>query len=250
MYKNKQYLFGKEYFEEGEGLRSKRVYNWETTEVIFRVIANSLNDTFRPKRILDIGCAKGYLVYLLQELGIDAYGVDISFYAVSCAPEEVKDKLYALDIEQENFPFPDNHFDMIILIAILEHLDHFDILLNRIKNILRDKGYVFVIVPTPWGRYATADKTHINVQPKRYWVQLFNKSGFILVKNDIWHHFKIKFLKELKRAMSKIPPSTKISSILKNMGTLGNGIRNNLIPYIDYFSPFRSNEIMVFKKIT
>lgn len=45
----------------------------------YRLIANA--------RVLDIGCAKGFLVKEFYALGIDAYGLDISGYALAnCAP--------------------------------------------------------------------------------------------------------------------------------------------------------------------
>ena len=37
----------------------------------------------KHQTICDFGCAKGYLVYALRLLGYDAYGVDISEYAIS-----------------------------------------------------------------------------------------------------------------------------------------------------------------------
>lgn len=248
MNRNKQDLFSKEYFEEGKGLEKKRVYNWESTRLYFEVIANSINSTFKPQRILDIGCAKGYLVYLFNEQGIDAYGVDISSYAISKAPEEIKDKLYTLDIEEENLPFPDNLFDLITIVEVLEHLNSFEHLIKEIKRILKKNGYILITTPTPKGRYAKADETHINVQSRRFWVELFNKDNLILV-NNIWHSFKATFLKEFKKIMPENPPSTKISAVLMKMGKIGNAIRNNIVPYIEYSSPFRSNEILLFKKV-
>ena len=34
-------------------------------------------------RVLDIGCAKGFLVQAFRDLGVEAYGIDISAYAIS-----------------------------------------------------------------------------------------------------------------------------------------------------------------------
>lgn len=40
--------------------------------------------SLRPgARVLDVGCAKGFLVADLRELGIDAFGIDVSEYAIS-----------------------------------------------------------------------------------------------------------------------------------------------------------------------
>lgn len=245
---NRQDLFGSEYFEEGQGLENKRVYNYENTKLYFQVIADSINNTIRPQRSLDIGCAKGYLVCLLNELNIDAYGVDMSSYAISCAPEKIRDRLKILDIEEDNFPFPDSHFDLIIILETLEHLASFEHLLFEIRRILNNGGHILITTPAPQGRNAKVDHTHINVQPKKFWIELFNKFGFVLVRDDLWRCFKAAFLAEFKKVMPQNPPSTNISRMLLKMGKMGGAIRNNFLPYIDYFFPLRSNEILLFKK--
>jgi len=60
MNKDKQYLFGKEYFEEVVGFKNKKIYNWENTELYFSILVNVINRVLRPNSALDIGCAKGY----------------------------------------------------------------------------------------------------------------------------------------------------------------------------------------------
>ena len=249
MRENKQNLFGKEYFEGGKNSNFKKGYNWDSAYFHLRPIANSLNKTIKPRTALDIGCAKGYLVYLLNSIGINSYGVDVSNYAVSQARAEIKEKLYVLDIEEDTFPFPEARFDLIILLEVLEHLNNFDHLLNEITRLLSKDGYVVISTPPPHGRGAKNDKTHINLHPKKFWVELFNRCGLILVKDDVWRYFKKTFLEELIKIMPENPPSTKISLILTKMGWCGNFIRNNVFPYIDYFSPLRSGEILLFRKI-
>ena len=44
-------------------------------------------------KVLDVGCAKGYLVYDFHQAGIDAYGVDISKYALSKCPKKISNKV-------------------------------------------------------------------------------------------------------------------------------------------------------------
>lgn len=48
---------------------------------------------------LDVGCAKGYLVKQLRELGITAYGIDISDYAIDQAPADVRPYLRQLKVQ-------------------------------------------------------------------------------------------------------------------------------------------------------
>ncbi len=45
------------------------------------------------KKVLDVGCAHGFLVKYLVSLGVDAYGMDTSEYAVSQVPPEIVDRI-------------------------------------------------------------------------------------------------------------------------------------------------------------
>lgn len=50
------------------------------------------------KKILVTGCAFGFLVKYLVQLGADAYGVDISPYAISQAPAEIAARVMVGDV--------------------------------------------------------------------------------------------------------------------------------------------------------
>ncbi len=49
-------------------------------------VARWVKSRWQPTSVLDVGCAKGFLVQELRMLGVEAYGVDISEYAVNAAP--------------------------------------------------------------------------------------------------------------------------------------------------------------------
>lgn len=88
--------------------------------------AGFINDVFHPKTFLDVGCAFGYLVKGLRELGVDAYGIDISEYALDKADEDVKPYLAKGDFIAglpENFP---KHYDCIGVIDVADDIDEDD----------------------------------------------------------------------------------------------------------------------------
>jgi 2-polyprenyl-3-methyl-5-hydroxy-6-metoxy-1,4-benzoquinol methylase len=76
------------------------------------------------KKILVVGCAYGYLVKWLVSLGVDAYGMDISSYAISQAPQEIAGRLMVGDMSVESsfisakqmagLTKPNDKFDLII----------------------------------------------------------------------------------------------------------------------------------------
>ena len=87
-----------------------------------------------PGRVLDLGCAMGYLVRRLRNQGVEAWGIDISQYALEHAPEETRQWLTWGNTDR--LPWPDKFFDMVVSFALLEHLNHGE-LERAIKEIQR-----------------------------------------------------------------------------------------------------------------
>ncbi len=75
-------------------------------------------------RVLDVGCAKGFLVKDLLQVcpGIEAYGLDVSRYALMSAEPEVVGRLHLGSCEA--LPFPDDAFDVVIAKDVIHNLDH------------------------------------------------------------------------------------------------------------------------------
>jgi SAM-dependent methyltransferase len=67
-------------------------------------------------RVLDVGCAKGFLVKDLMEVcpGLEVFGLDISLYALMHCEPEVVGRLHLGTAEQ--LPFPDRSFDCVLCI--------------------------------------------------------------------------------------------------------------------------------------
>ena len=65
-------------------------------------------------RVLDVGCAKGFLVKDLMTVcpGLEAFGLDISLYALMNCEPEVVGRLHLGTAER--LPFPDNSFDCVL----------------------------------------------------------------------------------------------------------------------------------------
>ena len=132
-------------------------------------------------RFLDIGCAKGFLVKELVELGIDAVGIDVSEYAVRNCHPEVVDRVRIGTVDQ--LPFPDNSFAAVTAIDVVHNL-----LRNRAAGALREiqrvsGGRAFVRVDS----YRTPEQKAIfeswvlTAEFHDYpsgWLQLFNEAGY------------------------------------------------------------------------
>ncbi|GAI39722.1 unnamed protein product [marine sediment metagenome] len=122
-----------------------------------------------PKRVLDVGCAMGFIVKRLREKGIDAYGVDISNYAISKAPEEVKPYLQVASAH--NLPFPPQSFDLIYCASVLEHIpeDFTDKVIAEFKRVAK-RAILGIAYKDP---YSTLDEhgdiSHVNITDEIWW---------------------------------------------------------------------------------
>ncbi len=73
-------------------------------------------------RVLDIGCAKGFLLHDFKEAvpGIEIAGTDVSEYAIANAMEDVKP--YVQVASATKLPFPEESFDLVVSINTLHNL--------------------------------------------------------------------------------------------------------------------------------
>jgi len=96
--------------------------------------------------ILDIGCAKGFLLHdfnkCMPQCGIA--GIDVSKYAIDHAMENVKPFLKIASAE--NLPYPDNSFDFVISINSIHNLpkDKLKTALREIQRVSRGPSYITV----------------------------------------------------------------------------------------------------------
>jgi ubiquinone/menaquinone biosynthesis C-methylase UbiE len=73
-------------------------------------------------KILDVGCAKGFMLYDFKKLNksFELHGVDISKYAITSSIEDVRQNLKIADAQ--NLPYEDNYFDLVISINTIHNL--------------------------------------------------------------------------------------------------------------------------------
>ncbi len=154
----------------------------------FKLVASMLIERFHPQSTLDIMCGLGNLVYAFRESGVDAYGIDISEWAVSHAIMTVQSYLRQADCEQDILPFPNDSFDLVTCNDGMEHLHTPEHIILEIKRVLKPGGVMFAAIPTPpfesslW-HFVSKNPTHVSLHSKSTWIKLFKQHGFEYIGN-------------------------------------------------------------------
>lgn len=183
-------LFDADYYERGleKGISGYSNYRW-MPELTIPMCA-TLNETLgitRQDRILDFGCAKGYAVRAFRLLYRQAWGYDISPYAVQAADTEVRKFV--------SNKMPSGTFDWVIAKDVFEHIDYNSI--EQVIQRLSAKGKkLFCVVPLGAdGKFVVPsydlDMTHRIREPLTWWISLLTRNGFD-VRSASYAHFGLK----------------------------------------------------------
>ena len=97
-------------------------------------------------RVLDVGCQGGHQLALIADNYEEAYGLDVARY------DEIwktipRAKFIVHDVDTSPLPFPDEHFDCILCMNVLEHV--FDVfgLVREVSRTLKPGGTCLLAVP-------------------------------------------------------------------------------------------------------
>jgi cytidyltransferase-like protein len=93
-----------------------------------------VKDVFNPTRVLDVGCGPGILMYLLQEVGVTADGVDPAPGMREMAPPEVRDRIRVGGADTRDIP--SNTYDLVICREVFEHMTVLQVR-EAVRNICR-----------------------------------------------------------------------------------------------------------------
>jgi ubiquinone/menaquinone biosynthesis C-methylase UbiE len=181
--------FGEAYFMDPASGSAYHVNNYLETALLSRTyfeMAEIMARCFKPKRVLEVGCAAGPTVYHLNTyFDTEAHGVDVSAWAV-------QNRLHP-NISQATagkLPFPDGHFDVVFSCHMLEHLttETVDQSIREMTRICTDDGIQFHLLPIlgsgPYGDIFGSivglrkDQTHNLLHPREWWIERWKASAW------------------------------------------------------------------------
>jgi ubiquinone/menaquinone biosynthesis C-methylase UbiE len=174
--------YGKEYFD-GDRLLGYGGYYYDGR---WKPVAKRIRDHYQlPENasILDIGCAKGFLLHDLQKLMPEATvaGLDISEYAVKNSTELIRPYLTVGDAC--NLPYADKSFDLVMSINTLHNLP-----LEDCKQAIREiervsRRHTFIVVdawrtPEEFEQLQKWILTAVTYLHVNEWERIFEEMGY------------------------------------------------------------------------
>ena len=141
---------------------------------------------FNDKKYLDIGCGTGYWLRYLTDNGFKkGYGIDTSQECVEIG------KKYGINILQKEFLSITEHFDIIFMSHIIEHLKDPVSYIEHCSKLITSGGALIIETPIS-GAVAQAygenwrylmPVEHLNIFSEKALKKLLEKFGFIKVKD-------------------------------------------------------------------
>jgi SAM-dependent methyltransferase len=138
--------FGKDFFD-GDRKNGYGGFNymprfWQPVIPTFQEYWNLTSNS----SLLDVGCAKGFMLYDLTLLipNITVSGIDISEYAIENAVEEIKP--FVSVANAKSLPYDDNSFDVVISINTVHNLEREECAkaLQEIERVSKGKSFITV----------------------------------------------------------------------------------------------------------
>ena len=160
-------VYDAEYYRTGWGPRP-----YEHNEYwlkFFGSVADALIQYLRPQTVLDAGCALGFLVEALRDRGVQAWGIDISEFAIQNVREDIRPYCRAGSITRPM----EGRYDVVACIEVLEHLTP-----DEASRAIANMAAVTDVILFSSTASEFTEPTHINVHPPIDWLEQFAAVGF------------------------------------------------------------------------
>jgi cyclopropane fatty-acyl-phospholipid synthase-like methyltransferase len=170
------------YFERAEGSNYRNYSDDPRWNEILNVIEKPYGN--QSLTMLDVGAAKGWFVHHANVRGHDAFGVDISRYAVdNCAPM-ARQSLTLANVEY-GLPYATEVFDILTSWEFFEHIPE-----GSVGKIIDDMYRVLKVGGELWLRIALSDGasvetdvdvTHVTMKPRAWWEKVIAERQPMLI---------------------------------------------------------------------
>lgn len=181
--------YGKEYFDGDLGYGGY-YYDGRWKSVAEEMVQHyDLNEN---STILDIGCAKGFLLYEFYKLGFkNVFGCDISAYAIDNVPKEIQDNCKVLSAD--SLDYKDNQFDLIFSLDCIHNLkpENVNKSIKEMIRVSKNKKNIFIRVASyrnekEFENLQTWGVTSLTIESPQQWLERFNDLNY---KGDYYFRY-------------------------------------------------------------
>lgn len=140
-------------------------------------------------KVLDLGSGDRFLKNEFEDRGITYKDYDI----------------YDINFDTDKFYYKDNEFDLVVSLAVLEHLKNPDLFLNECKRVLKNNSFLYLSTPN-W-KYSRNtfwnDPTHVKPYTEKSLKKILTSKDFrnvkilpnLRCKSKWWYEGKFRFFK-------------------------------------------------------
>lgn len=152
----------------------------------------------KNQRVLDVGCASGYLGKILKNNENYVVGIDTNTKDIIKA-KKVLDKAYVVNLETDTLDRFHGKFDFILFTEVIEHLLDPEAVIKKVCKCLKPNGQILITTPNIvhiylryqflLGKFIYKDETAIN----KFHIHFFSHAtlkdliksiGFIVLKDN------------------------------------------------------------------
>lgn len=105
-----------------------------------------LLENIHDQKVLDVGCASGYIGEILKKQGNYVLGLDLTKKDVLKA-KRILDDARVFDIEADDIRKLGRNYDLIIIVEVIEHLFDPEAAIKRLLPVLKKGGRILVSTP-------------------------------------------------------------------------------------------------------
>lgn len=134
-------------------------------------------DIPKGARVLDVGCAIGNVVHWMHKMGMNAWGFDVSLWAIKHSHEPKR--VWAADAGKF-WKYPSNEYDYAVCREMLEHISKFDVptVFAEFKRCMKVGGKALVTFANNRADKEIkkqvgleADPSHVTIAPLYWWAK-------------------------------------------------------------------------------
>ena len=174
------------------------------------------------KKVLEVGCATGYISKRLKENGCSVIGIEIDPISSEVAKRYCDDVIVD-DVESlKEIPYKEKSFDVILFGDILEHLKYPQNILEKSEKYLKDDGFICISIPNiaNWrirlnllfGKFeytegGLLDESHLRFFTKKTAEKFILDAGFRIIKFDVTPSLPLFIPGKVRYRIAKLFPS-------------------------------------------